>query len=181
MFKKMISAAGLICLIAGCSQNANDLGGKKSDQLTDKDNSFLTTVAVVNMTEIQTSQLALTNSQSDPVKKFASEMISDHQKATSQADAVGTGIGFASPTMLDSSHQDMVNDLKLKMGGDFDKTYIGDQVKAHEATIAAAEDEANNGSNQQVRNLATQLLPTLKMHLAMAQTLKSSMATAGGM
>jgi putative membrane protein len=178
MTKRILAAAGLLCLIAGCgSSTAKDLGGKASPQLSDRDNQYMTTVTEANTAEIQMSQTALGVSQSDAVKKFARKMIDDHTAAAAQVRELAAAVGFAPPTMLDSDHQRMVDGLKGKTGADFDKVYIMDQVDAHEAAIKATEDEANNGSNQQVKNLANELLPTLKQHLAMAKQLRDG----GGM
>ncbi len=178
MIKRVIATAGLtglMGLLAGCAATtANDLGGKTSPQLSDGDNRYLTTVTQANKTEIEMGQAALSMTESNEVKKFAQMIIKDHTDAEAKTEELAAAVGFAPPTMLDSDHQAMIDGLKGKSFKDFDKTYLDDQITAHEQAIKATEDEANNGSNQQVKNLANELLPTLQKHLAAAKQLEAA-------
>ncbi len=173
-----ICMAGLLGLAVGCGSSMQDLGGKPSTNLTDSDNNFFKTITVANETEIQTSQAALMQSQNQSVKDFAQHMIDDHRMAEGKVGAVAAAKGVALPNQLDATHQSMLDDLKSKSAADFDKAYADVQVKAHQETIAADKDEADNGSDSQVKALAGQLLDTLQMHLSMAQKLQNSL---GGM
>jgi putative membrane protein len=102
-------------------------------------------------------------------------MIDDHRSAEGKVGSLAAEKGVALPSKLDSAHQDMVDDLKTKSGLEFDKAFIDDQVKAHKDTIEADKDEANSGTDPQVRALAGDLLGTLRMHLSMAEKLQNGM------
>jgi putative membrane protein len=171
MLKRLITAAGMLFLAAGCTQSTQDLGGTPSPNLTDGDNIWFKTMTVANMTELQSSQLALSQSQNPAVKDFAQKMINDHTMAGNEIMQLAAQKQVACPTELDASHQAIIDDLKARSGPDFDKVYIDVQVKAHQDTITADENEANNGTDVQVKSEASKLLDTLRMHLDMAQKL----------
>jgi predicted outer membrane protein len=78
------------------------------------------------------------------------------------------------PTKLDSTHMDMVNNLQKMQGMKFDMQYINDQIAGHKAAIEETQHEADTG-NDPAKNFAMQLMPTLKMHLQMAEDLQSKM------
>ncbi len=79
------------------------------------------------------------------------------------------------PVRVDENHQKMIDDLRDTPGADFDKAYADLQVKAHQQTIHLDQAEIDSGLDQQVRQLATDLMPTLQMHLKMAEQLKSGL------
>jgi putative membrane protein len=149
-----------------------DLGGKGNPNLSMKDNDFFKTITVANETEIQSSQLALTQSSSQDVRTFAQRMIDDHRLAEQKVGALAADKAIVLPTKLDSDHQSMIDDLKNKSGADFDQAYVKLQVQAHKDTIAADQDEADNGNDPAVKSLASQMLGTLQHHLQMAQALQ---------
>lgn len=171
MYRTLL-AAGFFGLMVGCSQSMEDLGGKPSPSLTAKDNDFFKTITIANETEIQSSQVALTQSSNQDVRNFAQHMIDDHRMAEQKVGAFASDKNIVLPTRLDSDHQSMVDDLKTKSGADFDQAYLKLQVQAHKDTISSDEDEANNGNDPAVKALAGDMLGTLKHHLQMAESLQ---------
>jgi putative membrane protein len=98
-------------------------------------------VAISDMFEIQSSQLALSKQADEDTKPFAQKMVQDHQKTSSELKAVveGSMVKLTLPTALDSDHQKMLNDLQAKDGKDFDRTYDQIQLKAHQDAVALFE------------------------------------------
>jgi putative membrane protein len=136
---------------------------------------FVNKVAVSDMFEIQSSQLALTEKQPDKdTKPFAQRMVKDHQKTTAELKKlVDSGrVQAKLPTALDSDHQQMLDELKGKTGKDFDQSYDQIQVKAHEDAVALFEAYAREGDNADLKKWAVATLPHLKQHLKMSQKLK---------
>jgi putative membrane protein len=76
---------------------------------------------------------------------------------------------------VDENHQKMIDDLRDTHGADFDKAYADLQITAHKQTIHLDQAEIDSGLDQQVRQLATDLMPTLQMHLKLAEQLKSGL------
>jgi putative membrane protein len=164
-----------VCMMAGCSENMSQLGGKPSDAVSMGDNHFFKVASNANQTEIETSQLAMNQAQSPRVRELAQQMITDHTKAQNQLQTLASSKGAALPQQLDSIHQAMVNNLQNKSGSDFDRAYVQTQITAHQDTIANVQNEVNNGTDPDVKSLADQLLPTLRMHLQMAQDVQKGL------
>ena len=74
--------------------------------------------------------------------------------------------------LIDSDRSTELNSLDSKSNGDFDKTYVADQVKGHEDAVSLLEDYAKNGDNAKLRDFAREILPTVREHLAKAKALQ---------
>jgi putative membrane protein len=133
---------------------------------------FVKEVAVSDMFEIQSSELAAQKSDA-ATKTFASQMITDHRKTSDELKSLikSADIGVMPPTMLDAKHQTMLDKLKNATGSSFEKDYREDQVAAHEAAVSLFERYAKNGENAQLKSWAATTLPTLQHHLQMAEAL----------
>jgi putative membrane protein len=176
MLKRTLAVAAALCLVAGCGmEKTEDLGGMRSPTLSEQDNGFIRDITMGNLTEIQSSQMALQMSSSQPVKDFAQHMINDHTMANNTIDTLAKSKGAAVPKMLDSDHKNMVDGLKGKSGSDFDKAYVSLQIKAHQEAINVDQAEADNGNDGDLKSAANGLLPQLRMHLDEAQKLQSGM------
>ena len=173
MFKRTCIVGGMLLLSVGCASSMKDVGGAPSPNLSNGDNDWFKMIALSNMTEIESSRLALTQSQSTYVKNFAQKMIDDHMMAGNEVASLAAEKQVMLPTKLDDKHQTLIDNLKNKSGGDFDKAYEDLQVNAHDMTVDNDQAEANNGADPQVKALASKLLDTLKMHLSMAQKLEN--------
>ena len=88
--------------------------GTVSAELTTSTKGFVDGAAVVDMYEVQASQLASMRAQMTELKKFAKEMIDAHTKTTSQLKSilVKAAPDVMPPSELDSRHQAMLDDLK---------------------------------------------------------------------
>jgi len=134
---------------------------------------FIKEVAISDMFEIESSKLAQDKG-SAPEKKFASQMVADHTKTSTELKGlVSSGKVKADlPTDLDSSHQSKLDKLKGESGKDFSSDYHSDQVSAHKDAVSLFERYAKGGDNADLKNWAGKTLPALKHHLSMAQDLK---------
>src|SRR5262245_38354417 len=98
---------------------------------------FVKQVAVANAFEIQSSALAQTTSQSEPVKAFADRMVADHAMAGRKfKEAVAEAKVAAPPEALDDKHDAILQDLRSKTGPEFDKAYIAAQTQGHVEAVA---------------------------------------------
>ena len=139
---------------------------------------FVQKAAMSNQFEIQESQVALDQSASDDVKKFAQQIIDDHtaagdalKDATSKA---GYDESLADGT-LDDEHQKMVDSLKSLSGDAFDKQYIKDQADAHRDAVNMFGKFANSVKDRgAIQDFAKKTLTTLQEHQRMAQQLQAA-------
>jgi putative membrane protein len=135
---------------------------------------FVNKVAISDMFEIQSSQLALSKQADADTKPFAEKMVQDHQKTSSELKGLveGSMVKLTLPTSLDSEHQNMLNELNAKSGKDFGQTYDQIQVKAHREAVALFEAYSKSGEDSELKTWAGKTLPHLKEHLSMAEKLK---------
>ena len=135
---------------------------------------FVTKVAISDMFEIQSSQLALDKQADRDTKPFAQKMVKDHQKTSKELKAlIDKGKVKASlPSALDGEHQKLLDELKAKDGRDFDVAYDQIQLNAHQDAVALFDSYAKGGDNPDLKKWAAKTLPHLKQHLEMARKLK---------
>jgi putative membrane protein len=159
---------------AGHALFAAALFSTTSTALAQSAQDFVNKVAISDMLEIQSSQLALSKQADEDTKPFAQKMVQDHQKTSSELKALveGSIVKLTLPATMDSEHQKMLNDLQAKDGKDFDRTYDQIQLKAHQDAVALFEAYSKNGDNPELKSWAAATLPHLKEHLSMAEKLK---------
>ena len=134
---------------------------------------FVKEVAISDMFEIDSSKLAQDKGNASE-KSFASQMITDHTKTTTELKGlVSSGKVKADlPSALDSSHQSKLDKLRGESGKDFSSDYDSDQLSGHKDAVSLFERYAKGGDNADLKDWAGKTLPTLRHHLEMAESLK---------
>ena len=124
------------------------------------------------MFEIQSSKLAEDKGNA-PEKSFASQMVADHTKTTTELKGLLTSgkVKADLPDALDSSTQSKLDKLKGASGEDFSSDFDSYQVSAHKDAVSLFERYAKGGDNSELKDWAGKTLPTLQHHLEMAQGL----------
>jgi putative membrane protein len=185
--KKLLSILfiGCICVFAACNssnnsnsvdsaQNINDSmlpdsnsmdnGSMSSAPVSQEDADWAAKVANANMTEIELSKVAQTKATSDRLKNFANMMVDDHTKAGDQLKQLAATKNITLPANLDGDSQKMLDNLNKKSGKDFDKAYTDDMLDGHKDAVDAFQKGSNNLQDADLKNFATQTLPTIQMH-----------------
>jgi len=123
--------------------------------------------------EIKSGQLAETKAANPAIKKFAQQMVDDHTKTTKMVMAAlkASGMQDAPPASLSADQQTMLAELKSESGEAFDKTYIAQQLKAHQDALALQSGYADGGDDPKLKAAAGKIVPVVKIHLAMQQGL----------
>ena len=146
-----------------------------------QDHTFMMKAAQGGMAEVQMGQLAQQNGQSQGVKDFGQRMVTDHTKANDQLKQVALQEGVTLPTSPSSHDQAEYNKMSKLHGDAFDKAYSKMMVSDHKKDIAEFQREASSGSDPQVKDFASQTLPTLQEHLQMAEKMNSAEKSSSGM
>ena len=126
------------------------------------------------MAEVELGKLAAQKATRGDVKQFGQKMVDDHTKANDQLKQVASKENIPIPDALDSKHQSRIDKLSKLSGDDFDKAYVKDQVKDHQADVREFSLEAQNGTDPNIKAFASETLPTLQEHLQMAKDLSKS-------
>jgi putative membrane protein len=165
------TVAGLLTL-AAAQQDMNSMGvgsSGNSAKLGMSDQKFMKEAAQGGMAEVELGRLAQQKASSDDVKKFGQRMVDDHSKANDKLKELANAKGVNLPQSLNAKDQATKDRLSKLSGEQFDKAYMTDMLKDHKKDISAFQSESNMGHDVDVKNFATQTLPTLRDHLKDAQ------------
>jgi putative membrane protein len=132
---------------------------------------FARAAAAGGLAELATSQLALSRSQDEEVRKFAQQMIADHTQVNAQLAQAVANKGIGLPLTLDVKDQAASSALASLQGAAFDREYVKNQVGAHIMAVSLFQAEAQFGQDSQIKGLAAAALPKLQHHLQMSRDL----------
>ncbi len=172
----------LCCLLLATPSLAQSVGEKTGVNsvlgISPSTPDFVKEVAISDMFEISSNKLAQDKGNSAE-KSFASDMVTDHTRTSSELKAMVSGgkVQAELPTALDSSHQSKLDKLGAQTGKDFSANFDSIQVDAHKDAVSLFERYANGGDNSELKAWASKTLPALKHHLEMAQNLDKSGTT----
>jgi putative membrane protein len=142
-----------------------------NSSLNTVDRQFAMKAAQSDLTEIKTSQLALSRSQNPQVLKYAREMIQAHTDSTNKLKPIAARLGLTMPTTLGAENQAFYDRLSRLSGTQFDSAYKTGQASAHARTQAVFQTELKQGQNSDLKAFANEILPVVAMHLQMAKSL----------
>src|SRR5437762_5895417 len=142
---------------------------------------FVKEVAISDTFEIESNKLAQSKGNA-PEKTFASQMVTDHTKTSTELKGLVTSgkVKAELPTELDSSHQSKLDKLKSAGANDFSSEFNSMQVSAHKDAVDLFERYAKGGDNADLKDWTGKTLPALKHHLEMAQDLDKKPAPTVG-
>ena len=133
------------------------------------DTKFAKDAAAGGMAEVKLGQLAQEKSSNDAVKNFAKRVVDDHSKAGEHLKEVAAKNNITLPSRLKAQDQTTYEKLSKLSGAAFDRAYARDMVNDHTKDVGDFRKEASNGKNDDIKNFASQTLPTLEDHLKMAR------------
>lgn len=135
------------------------------------DKKFVKNAALGGLTEVELGKLAAQKASDEKVKEFAQKMVDDHTKANDELKQAASKSNIPVPESLDSKHQSRIDKLSKLSGADFDKAYVKDQLKDHQNDVQEFKDEAQGGTDPNVKTFASTTLPILQHHLEMVKDL----------
>lgn len=162
--------AAQFAALAALSVGAVLFAQNSANRLTNPDSTFAMKAAQGGMAEVQIGQLATRNASHSDVKAFGQRMVDDHTKINNKLKEIASNKSLTLPTSLDAKDQATYDRLSKLHGAEFDRAYMSDMVRDHRADIAEFEREANHGNDTDLKNFASQTLPTLKDHLSLAES-----------
>jgi len=176
MRKIAFSIAFAALATSALAQSAAEKTGVNSVMgVAPKTEDFVMQASGSDLFEIESSKLALQKGD-DETKKFAQQMISDHEKTSAELKAmIASGKVKGSPaTVLPDSFKEETDDLAKLDAAKFKEEYFDDQVDAHEDAVDLFKRYAEGGDNPDLKAWAGKTLPALEQHYKMAQDLDKS-------
>lgn len=168
----------------GCEKQENEGTAKAPDQGQERgkgadmnpDHNFMASAAKGNLEEIAAGRLALVQSTSPDVKKFAQHMIDDHSQANRELSDLAQKMDVSLPSEPDESQQKEVSRLSGLHGHEFDQAFASLMVSSHMKAVALFEGSSKLGLDPEVRAFSQKTLPVIEDHLKMARDLKAKLA-----
>jgi putative membrane protein len=152
---------------------ASASAGAKPSRLSAADQQFVNKTAEGGMAEIELGKLAAAKASSDDVKKFGRRMVDDHTKANGQLKQIASSKGVTVPDDLNAKDKAIKAQLEKLSGTKFDRAYMNDMVMDHIRDVAEFNREITTAKDPDVKNFASQTLPTLQDHLKNARSVAS--------
>jgi len=138
------------------------------------DAQFAAEAANSEIAEVELGKLAVKNGRDKRVKNFGAMMIKDHAKATAKLEVIAKSKKIILPTAVDSANQKMMDILAKNSGAAFDRAYLDDMVKDHEANIKLFQSASKQLMDPDLRRYAARNLLTFKRHLDAIDGIKGS-------
>lgn len=139
--------------------------------LSAQDKMFFQMAYEGGLAEREMGQLASVQGDSTATKVFGNTMVVDHGKVNDMLKDWAMEMNMKAPADLPPYTISLKKMLMTKKGKNFDMAYGKMMVTDHKTDIRMFEKEVKTGRNPKLVKIAKDALPTLKMHLKMAQKL----------
>ena len=157
---------GRLAFIASAALAVTLAAASQSDERT-----FIKEAVQGNLTEVQLGELAVQRAETEPVRKFAETVRTDHQAALQRATNLAKSLKVEPPTEPATEARGIYEGLAQLSGSEFDAAFVSHMITLHEAAIATYSRSASS-NNDAVASMVAETLPKLKAHLATAQALQ---------
>lgn len=184
-----VSAAALA--LAACNQqNSSEAVDKAQDAISEPVgqtsaatmgsnlvSAYVPNAAMGDMYEIQAADIALERSKNAQVKELAQMIKTDHTGASTALKAAATKAApdIAVPAELDQRRKGLIDNLRSASAADFDKTYIDQQVAAHEEAVTLHRGFSDKTDAPALAEHARTVLPKIEAHLQRAKQLQANL------
>jgi Predicted outer membrane protein len=150
----------IVAVIAGLGigvATAEPASESKSSTLSEKDKAFMKKAAKGGMMEVTMGRMAEQKAQSEDVKSFGKRMVTDHGKANDELKGIAARKNVQLPSKEPTEKWTS------------DKAYINAMVRDHEKDLAEFKEEANSGSDADVKKFADDTAKVIQEHLELAK------------
>ena len=139
-------------------------------------------VVTANQVDIDAGKLAASMGNHADVKKFGQQMVTDHTGVNKQASDLAAKLKLtpednATSKSLQAGGEKNIANLKTLKGAAFDKAYIDNEVKYHQAVLDAMDKTLiPDATNADLKALLTKVRPAFVAHLEHAKQLQATLA-----
>ena len=169
----LIVAGGLVIAAAGTH----------AQEITDAQ--IASIVVTANQVDVDAGKLARQRANNPDVKKFAQQMVSDHEGVNRQAVALATKLNVTpeeneTSRALKTAGDKNVANLTALSGSAFDKAYVDHEVVYHQQVLDALDKTLIPGaSNGELKALLVKVRPAFVAHLEHAKHIQAARGSRG--
>jgi putative membrane protein len=131
-----------------------------------------------NLAEIELAQLAQQRASSQAVKDYAKSLEQDHRTANERLQTIAQQHNISLTDQPPKTAQKMKERLSKLSGEQFDREFVRHALKEHREDVAKYKKHTQQTQNADVREYASNTLPTLQQHLEMAERTASQIGVA---
>jgi putative membrane protein len=162
---KILVTLSLLFVVAFCS-------AADATMLNEDDRTFVQKATVAGMLEIKTAKAALERNLTADERAFAQRVVDDHTAANKELAKIAKDKNYTPPKELTADKLEELNDLQAVKDSDFNESFLEQQIDCHKDAIDLFEDQAEDGTDVDLKNFASKTLPKLKQHLETAKKLE---------
>ncbi len=166
----VVAAHAAACLLLAAGANV-----AHADDV-EKPGDFLGSAIQDGRAEIQSCKLALRTSSDTSVQAFAKRMIGDHESLDARIERLAQRKGYDLPTGISVTQEATQAALTPLTGHTFDKVFMEHNVSDHKDDIKHFSEQAQQGSDPDVRALAASAVPLLRKHLELAEQTRKKLS-----
>ena len=191
MIRPLLAGAACVALLTACNQEKSPEAVDKAQDMaagpvgqtsaatmgSNMVSAYVPNAAMGDMYEIQAADIALERSQNAQVKELANMIKTDHTAASNAMKAMlpQAAPEMTPPTALDQRRQGLIDNLRSASAENFDRTWVDQQIAAHNEAITLHRGFSDNADAPQLAEHARTVLPKIEMHLRRAEEMKQAM------
>ena len=134
------------------------------------DKKFIVKAAKSGMAEVDISRVVAERTTNPDVRTLAQMMADDHSKADDTLATLAASKGVTFP----AKDMELTDTWTKKSAKDLDADYLSKMVSDHKDAVSLFEKEADKGEDADAKAFASDTLPKLQHHLAMATDLQKT-------
>jgi putative membrane protein len=189
VFRGVLVATAALA-VAACGQNEPDAVGSAQDAASapvgqtsaavmgsNMVSAYVPNAARGDMYEIQAADIALERTRNPQIRELAQMIKADHTAASEAMKplAAQAAPDVEIPTDLDQRRQGLIDNLRSASAEEFDRTWISQQVAAHQEALTLHRGFADNTDAPALAEHARTVTPKIEAHLQAAERLQSGM------
>jgi putative membrane protein len=159
---------------------SNTPGAPENSPSKIDDRQFAHDAAIAGLSNVELGKLAAEKASSEDVRQFGKQLLDDQTKTNDQLRQVANQQKLWIPDALDSKHQSLIDKIAKLSGPEFDKALLRQNLKEQEGQVRDFSDEAQRGTDPNVKAFAAGALPNLQRQLEAAKNLNKSTKKAKG-
>lgn len=171
----ILSAALVFATTTTFAQKTETAKTQTAQKGTEQDRMFVMKALEGGNAEIKKGALARSKSKNPEIVKYGDMMENDHHSVNGKFKQVAQQRGYKVSDELTAEAQKMYSTLDKMEGEAFDREFVNQMIADHRQAIELFKQQAANGSDQELKNLAAGALPTLETHLREIERLQTTM------
>ena len=136
---------------------------------------FVMKAAQGGMAEVEMGRLAAQKGQNAEVKRFGQRMVTDHSKANTELKKLAGTKSIELPTAIGAEEKADVDKLSKLTGAEFDREYMSMMVEDHDKDVAEFQNQAQSGTDADIKAWAAKTLPVLQEHQKLAHDINGKL------